>query len=430
MAAILTMAIKDLRLLTRDKPALFFAVVFPVVYATFFGYLYSGFGTRARSAIRIAVLDEDQSARSTAFVERLRESPDIAVTRYDSVERAHEDVRLQRQTAYLRVMPGFGTALGRPFWGDPAKVEIAADPARFAETGLLEGLIMRKGFEEFQKSFSDPDTIGQSVDESLAQLRDSDSPDAPILTMFLTSLRTFVSSPVMQGGTDDAGASPMAQWRPFEVEMVSITRQRRGPTNSFAIAFPQAIVWGLMGCSAAFGIGLVVERREGTLTRLRIAPVSRLQILGGKALACFLSTTFVCLLLVTVAYFFFGVKPDSWPILALAIGACGVGFVGIMMLLSVLGRTEASAGGIGWAILLMLSMLGGAMVPTFVMPKWMQSVAVVSPVNWAIFSLEGAIWRGLTPADPDMLLRLALLVAIGVGGYLLGARLLSWSAQQ
>ncbi len=51
-------------------------------------------------------------------------------------------------------------------------------------------------------------------------------------------------------------------------------------------------------------------------------------------------------------------------------------FVGFMMLVASLGKTEQTAAGAGWAILMPLSMLGGAMVPLFVMPQWMQTVGV------------------------------------------------------
>ena len=67
-----------------------------------------------------------------------------------------------------------------------------------------------------------------------------------------------------------------------------------------------------------------------------------------------------------------------------------------MMLISTLGRTEQSASGAGWAILLVMAMLGGGMVPLFVMPAWMATASNVSPVKWAILALEGALWRGFT----------------------------------
>jgi ABC-2 type transport system permease protein len=59
------------------------------------------------------------------------------------------------------------------------------------------------------------------------------------------------------------------------------------------------------------------------------------------------------------------------------------------------------------------------MVPLFAMPAWMQAAGTVSPVKWSILALEGAIWRGFTPAE--LAVPCAVLLAVGVAGFLLGA---------
>ena len=91
------------------------------------------------------------------------------------------------------------------------------------------------------------------------------------------------------------------------------------------------------------------------------------------------------------------------------------------MVVAVLGRTEQSAGGLGWAIMMPLTLLGGGMVPLFALPRWMQAAGSVSPVKWGILALEGAIWRGFGPAE--MLLPCGVLLAVGAAGFLAGARL-------
>ena len=44
---------------------------------------------------------------------------------------------------------------------------------------------------------------------------------------------------------------------------------------------------------------------------------------------------------------------------------------------------------------LVLVMLGGAWVPTFVFPQWLQKLTVVVPTRWAIDGLDATTWRGL-----------------------------------
>ena len=154
-------------------------------------------------------------------------------------------------------------------------------------------------------------------------------------------------------------------------------------------SFPQGILWGFLGCTAAFGISLVVERSRGTLIRLYMAPISRGQVLAGKGLACFITTVLMATLLMGIGRLVFDVRPTSIPLLALAICSCALCFVGIMMLLSVLGRTEAAAGGIGWSVLLVLSMFGGGMVgPQLAAFQQQLGPILNNLVNWDVYSPE------------------------------------------
>jgi ABC-2 type transport system permease protein len=181
------------------------------------------------------------------------------------------------------------------------------------------------------------------------------------------------------------------------------------------------MLWGLIACAANFAISLVKERTSGTMGRLLTAPITRRQILLGKAVACLAAMLAVEALLVAVGTIGFGVRPASWPLLAAALLAAAAAFTGIMMALSAVGTTEQAASGAAWATLLVLALLGGGMVPLFVMPSWMATASGVSPAKWAILAFEGALWRGFTPAE--MALPLGVLLAIGGAGLLAGSRL-------
>jgi ABC-2 type transport system permease protein len=65
------------------------------------------------------------------------------------------------------------------------------------------------------------------------------------------------------------------------------------------------------------------------------------------------------------------------------------------LLIAALGRTPEATRGIAIVSTLLLVMLGGAWVPTFVFPEWMQTATLVVPTRWAIDGLEAMTWRGL-----------------------------------
>ncbi|WP_456408245.1 ABC transporter permease, partial [Thiolapillus sp.] len=107
--------------------------------------------------------------------------------------------------------------------------------------------------------------------------------------------------------------------------------------------------------------------------------------------------------------------------LLLAILASALGFTGLMMLLSVLGKTEKSASGMTWAVLMIMAMVGGGMIPLFAMPRWMAGLGQFSPVQWTVMSFEGALWRQFSVAE--VLPYVLMLALLGAGGFLLGSYL-------
>jgi ABC-2 type transport system permease protein len=202
-----------------------------------------------------------------------------------------------------------------------------------------------------------------------------------------------------------------------------IESQIAGPRTGFEIVLPGMLIWGLIGCIATFAIALVTERSTGTLLRLRAAPISRLTILAGKSLAC----AFTCLLdlsvLSVVGWLCFDVTvsdPLKYLTVLLACTAC---FTGLMMALSVIGKTEQAVSGAGWSSLIVLAMIGGAMVPPAVMPEWLLRLSNLSPVKWGIWALEGATWRALTWAE--LLQPLSMLVAFGLLAFAAGVAVMT-----
>ena len=77
MRAVWCLAMKDLRLLVRDRAGFFFAFFFPLIYATFFGTILSGGGQGGSHAMQVAFVDEDRTNQSRDFIASLGTSPSI-----------------------------------------------------------------------------------------------------------------------------------------------------------------------------------------------------------------------------------------------------------------------------------------------------------------------------------------------------------------
>ena len=137
MRAILLLALKDQKLLFRDKGGLFWTFGFPLIFAALFGAMFSGvFNASSGSgiAIAIAIVDQEPSAESRSFVERLDANPSVSVD-HMSLADAERAVRLRRKTAYL--------ILAAPTTAAPGlKFTIGIDPSRQAAAGMLRGILM------------------------------------------------------------------------------------------------------------------------------------------------------------------------------------------------------------------------------------------------------------------------------------------------
>jgi ABC-2 type transport system permease protein len=130
--------------------------------------------------------------------------------------------------------------------------------------------------------------------------------------------------------------------------------------------------------------------------RLRAAPLSRSALLGSRACSAALISAFILFVLFTFARVIFGVH----------IQGSFLGFVGICVAFSLmtaafglmvagLGKTVEATRGYAVMATLLMVMLGGAWVPTFVFPPWLQKLTVVIPTRWAMDGIDGMTWRGL-----------------------------------
>lgn len=428
MRQILALAMKDLRLLLRDRVGFFFTFFFPLIIGVFFGYVFAGPKPgESSSEVRILVADLDRTDASRDLAARLDAHDAVAVEPADSAESAKASVLAGRRAAAIIIPPGYADAARALFVGKAPTIQLALDPSRSAEGAMLRGVLMEVAFTSMQADFQDARRMEDRAAQARAALAQNNVPPA-LRAAFDTLLDSSVGLAVqieqqnqagLSGGAAPEGDAQGQGWSPIAVETVPLQRQRANrPNNPFEVTFPQAMIWGILGSCYGFAMSLVVERTKGTLTRLRVAPVSTTALLASKALACFATMLLVMAMLLVIGELFFSVSPQAPLLLAVAIFSAAVCFCGMMMLLAVLARTEAAAGGFGWAILLILAMLGGGMIPLFVMPGWMQRASVVSPVNWAIRAMEGAIWRGFTAQQ--MLGPCAMLLGFGLVCFALG----------
>jgi len=424
MRSIFVLAFKDLRLLWRDRFGFFWVIGFPLLFAVFFGSIFSGSGGSAGN-MSIAIIDRDNTELSQKFVEKLGNIDvlDVYDYPYDS---AFNKVRRGNLVAMIVLKEGFGDQTLFSF-SDSAYLQMGIDPSRRAEAGYLNGLVTQAYFQTHFEIFSNPNRMIPQIEKQIGALGHVDTgQDAGYfgsVKKFLGDLKGFYGDmdTLAKAKVKDTGQAGLMTGDMMEVNIdkIDIARERTGPRSAFEIVFPSAVLWGLLACAAAFAITIVQERQGGTYTRLRLAPISRVHILAGKGAACFMACVSVSIFIMILGNIIFGVGIDSILMLVLAILSSALCFVGIMMFVSVLGKTEQAVAGSGWAILLIMGMIGGLMIPLIAMPSWMKSISNFSPMKWGVVAIEGAIWRGFS--FTEMLTPIVVLLSFGLVFFVIGA---------
>ena len=391
MRAEWAMAAKDLRLLTRDRTGAFFVLGFPLLIMVFFGSVFGGSGP-GKGAIPLAVADLAGTPLAKAFAGDLQEEDSLQVALTGDRTAAEDLVRRGKAVAAVVIPADFDRKATSLLQGGRVEVELLSDPARAAESALLQGMLTQMGFRTMARIFDSPSMGKQMITQArlmIAAAPNMKDDERERLRALLDAAEDTVVN--RQPGPGGPSSTPSI----VQVRASELAREANMPRNAYSITFPQGVAWGLMGCVVAFGASLAEERRRGTLLRLVTAPLTALQIPLGKFMGCFLAGMTVIVVLTTFAVAALGVRVDSLSMLLAAAIASAYAFSGLAVGMAGFFRTEGSARSAGNAVVLILAMVGGGTIPLAFMPPFLRTASAASPFSWSIFALEGAVWRGL-----------------------------------
>lgn len=172
----------------------------------------------------------------------------------------------------------------------------------------------------------------------------------------------------------------------------------------------------------------VSERRQGTLKRLRAAPLSRRDILFGKLLPCFLLSLAQGAFLLLAGKLVFGLKwgPPEWSLGQQLLGLIPVvvstsfAAMGLALLVASLAQTETQVAIYGTLLVLVLAGVSGCLMPRELMPEEMKRISLATPHAWA---LDAYAQLFLNPQPEIVLVAQSCFVLLGFG---LSFVLLAW----
>ena len=168
--------------------------------------------------------------------------------------------------------------------------------------------------------------------------------------------------------------------------------------NSVQHSVPAWLIFGMFFIMIPLSNVMAMERQTNTLTRLRMAHASAWSQIVAKLIPYFLINQLQFVGMVALGYFVlpaldmpaFGLTGNWLPYFVLS-GAVSLAALGYGLLVSVLARTTEHAVVLGGGGIIIMAAIGGIMVPVYVMPEIMQTVAQFSPMGWALSGFQNLL---------------------------------------
>jgi ABC-2 type transport system permease protein len=350
---------KDVRMLTSHPPVVVVLLAVPLILAVLLAAAFEGVLTGS-DTLKIGVADLDKTATSSSLISGIESEGGATVELLGTdggFTRADAGAYLDdsRRLLVLVVPAGFGAAIAR---GERTDVSVYGDPARQGYANLI-----------------------------------------------IDALRNGISR------LPTAGLEPALRFRDEAVvQGTSLPGTFEQLVPGFTLMFS---VW--LAGQVAFSV-YYEKKNYRTWNRILIAPLSRPAILAGKLVAAYAFGVIQVALLISLGVLVFGMEVGNVGGLALtllvflAFPAClGVLFAALFDEVVVINSVTN-------LLVIVLGILGGAIVPIFLLPAWMEQVAVVTPHYWAMTALQDLMFRGAAIADVTLnLLVLALFAGFALG---------------
>src|SRR5579862_5397845 len=125
------LALKDLRLLVRDRSALFWVLGFPLMMAIIFGSVFGG--SNGPSKIDVSIIDQDKTQVSSQLIKKLHSSEALNIIPQENVDSpldaATNAVRQGKLAAYILIPKGFQEEVTHMDFAKGPGLRIGSDPS-------------------------------------------------------------------------------------------------------------------------------------------------------------------------------------------------------------------------------------------------------------------------------------------------------------
>jgi ABC-2 type transport system permease protein len=376
---------KDLTLFFHDQRSVILTFLLPVILITLFAFAYGSIGSYdGRSEpVKLLVTDLDQTRSSIEIICKIDSLEDISIVISDSAKSV-ELVIKGKYAGALMIYKGFQDSLEA---GNTMPIELVYDRSREMEIGILQQnlittlmsssgeIIVKKSIEKYlQDQFPD---IGKSASDNI------------------------IKTAIIKDNNNLA------------IKWTSIVAMKNNTKLGLIQAVAGTAILMLLFSVAGVGTSILEEKENGTINRLLYSPLKGSSILYGKMLFAFFISVLQLTSMFLFAWLIFNMDLSvNIPALILMIIATAFAVSGLGIFLAAIAKTRQQAQNLSTIIILIMSAIGGSMIPLFIMPAILQKIALLSLNYWGIQGFYDIFWRNL-PLEA-ILPKILILMGIGI----------------
>ncbi len=385
---------KELKALVKDRRAMMLGLLMPIILISVFSLAFGGMGKESDNKTDLLVSDEDNSTTSKNVLQGLDSVKALAITRMPS-DSAIDFVKKGKFSAVLILHKGFSDSvknLRHLPW------ELKYDAAQSIQMQMMMQYIASSLFGNVGKTM----TERMVMKRTQSQFAGMDS-----MTQLIAMAQVKKSMESNSGAIDDMQKNVM------KIQSSPVEKQQDNAGIVQAVAGTAVMM--LMFSLTAMGGRLLEEKENGTLKRLLCSPLTTGGILSGKMMASISFAVIQLLIMFSFSSTVFGLVlvPKLAAVLLLII-ATAFACSSFGMFLAAIVKSRDQLQSLSTLAILSMSVIGGSMVPSFLMPSWMQSVGHVSINYWSIQGFFDIFQRQLPITDPVFLEKVGVLILFGL----------------
>jgi ABC-2 type transport system permease protein len=326
----------------------------------------------------VAIVDEVQSADSIRLLAALNSEATVTVIP-DVVDRATALDLVHRGTADVAlIVRADGESLATAAGLAAPPLLLLVDPSRNVAATVLSGQLQRAYFTAL------PDlAIGR-----VAELIGTE------FTEFSPGQQAEIDSG-LAGLRESAGSGQRGGWSFEELLEHENVAGQTAALNHIAYYAGAVAFMFLLFAAAQNAVGILDDQAAGILDRIAAGPGGMTVVMNGRFIFLILQGMVQGTVIFAVAWLLYGVDVPgnfgAWLLISFsaAVLAAGLGLVLVSAC-----RTRAQAQILPTVVILIMSAIGGSMVPRFFMPSWLQTLGWITPNTWALEAYSGLFWRG------------------------------------